>query len=422
MSLCQDEHAALKREDLDQLKLERLQATLHRIDRKVAFYRKRFRAVDFDPDKFGDLGDLKRLPLTTEDDLSKAYPYEMFATPLKDVIRIHSTTGKSKDPIVLGLTEADLTNSSRLLARIMRGIGLTPEDVFQITLNYSLSSGAFGFHDAARELGASTIPASVGRTERQLKMLLDFGTSCLVATPGYSLILLDKLKESRASLARIRLKTILLTGEPWPQGIEEKLREGFRAEVFDLYGLSAVHGPGIAAQCSRHGGLHLQEDMFHAEIVDPENGQILPHGEWGELVLTTLTHEAVPLLRFRTGDRARFLPEECPCGSSFRCLDRIPGRVDDVLICKGINISPARLDQILQSLLGGGIKWRAEVQGQGPDQTFLLYIGITPELFYDQMKKQRALVDNLRRSLGQWLGITPQIMLVEPESLPGEEL
>ncbi|MFO7818444.1 MAG: phenylacetate--CoA ligase family protein [Thermodesulfobacteriota bacterium] len=421
MSLCQDEHAGLSREDLEQLKLERMQATLHRIDRKVAFYRKRFRTIGFDPDKFNSLQDLERIPLTTEDDLTKAYPYEMFATPLKDVIRIHSTTGKSKDPIVLGLTERDLNNSSRLLARVMRGIGLGAEDVFQITLNYSLSSGAFAFHDAARELGASTIPASVGRTERQLKMLLDFGTSCLVATPGYSLILLEKLKQSKASLARLRLNTILLTGEPWPKGTEEKLREGFRAEVFDLYGLSAAHGPGIAAQCAEHRGLHVQEDLFHAEIIDPEKGCPLPHGQWGELVLTTLTHEAVPLLRYRTGDKARMLEEKCPCGLSFIQLDRISGRVDDVFICKGVNISPDRLNQILESLLGAGIKWHAEVEGQGAHQDFILKIGIKDDLFYDQMKKQRELVDDLRRSLAQWIGVTPRILLVEPESLPQEK-
>ncbi len=418
MSLCQEDHARLSREELEQLKLERLQASLHRIDRKVPFYRKRFRAVGFDPDNLVDIQELEHIPPTTEDDLSQAYPYEMFATPLKEVIRIHSTTGKSKDPIVLGLTEADLNNSSLLLARIMRGIGLTEEDVFQITLNYSLSSGAFGFHDAARQLGASTIPASVGRTERQLKMLLDFGTSCLVATPGYSLTLLEKLEQSRASLARMRLKTILLTGEPWPEGIEERLNNGFQAEVFDLYGLSAVHGPGIAAQCRQHRGLHLQEDMFHPEIINPSTGETLPLGTWGELVLTTLTHEAVPLLRYRTGDQARILSKNCPCGSSFQCMDRIPGRVDDVFIYKGVNISPARLDQILESLLGKGIKWHAEVHGQGQEQIFILRIGITDSLFFDQMKKQRELVDHLRRSLAQWLGVTPNIRLVEPESLP----
>jgi phenylacetate-CoA ligase len=405
------------REELEQLQLERLQATLHRVERHVAFYRRIFKEIGFDPDQFASLADLKKLPFTTEDDLSEAYPYAMFATPLKEVVRIHTSSGRKPNPIVLGYTEKDLRNSALLLARIFSSLDLNKEDVFQITLNYGLGTGAFAFHEAARELGASTIPTSTGHTEKQVLIMRDFGTSCLVATPGYALKLLRTIEEKNITPASLRLKALLLTGEPWSAGVRHELEEGFQTKAYDFYGLSAVLGPVVAAQCLEQEGLHIQEDVVHAEIIDPQTGQNLEAGQWGELVLSTLVKESVPLLRYRTGDRARFLAQDCPCAIPFQRIEQVPGRIDDVLIIKGINIAPERLNDLLCNFLGQEVRWQAQVEGDKLDQQLVLRIGITEKLFFDQMKEQRTLVDNLRRTLSQWLGVTPQILFVEPDTL-----
>ncbi len=405
------------RDDLEQLQLERLQATLHRVQRHVAFYRSMFADTGFDPDQCASLSDLQRLPLTNETDLCQAYPYDMFATPLKEVVQIHTTTGRHPEPVVHGYTERDLTNAAVLMARIMTGLGLDADDVFQITLNYGLGTGAFTFHEGARKLGASVIPTATGRTPKQVQIMRDFGTSCLVATPSYALRLLQALKDQDVPPAALRLKCLLVTGEPFSTETRAVLEEGFQAQIYDLYGLSAAYGPVVAAQCRNQSVLHVQEDLFYAEVLDPQTHQPVPDGEWGELVLTTLVKEAVPLLRYRTGDKVRRVPDTCGCGSVFTALDRIAGRVDDVLTVKGVNIAPARIGQLLSAYLDFDIHWNATIAGSGPDQELILRLGIREDLFFDQMKRQRKLVDDLRRYLAQWLGVTPRVLLVEPDSL-----
>ena len=417
MVACPAKHLRLPPEEIRQIQLERLQSTLHRVRRRVAFYKQRFQDMGFNPDHFEKLEDIRQLPFTTESDLSDAYPYSMFCIPLRDVVRIHTTTGKGSEPIVIGNSERDLKNRAHLLARVYETLGLDTEDVFQITLRYGLGTGAFAFHDAARELGASTIPTSVGRTDKQLKIMRDFGTSCLIATPGYARILLDAMEKQDITPAMLRLKAILLTGEPWSEPLARELEQGFQAPVYDIYGLSAVCGPGIAAQCKEHKGLHLQEDMVYAEVVDPTTGESVADGEWGELVLTTLMEEAVPVIRYKTGDRARFLPSPCSCTTSFRCLDHIPGRVDEVLIIKGINIAPEMIERVLLNQLGSPVAWNANVEGEGAKQELVVRIGITENLFFDQMKRQRAMVDTLRRAFAQWIGVTPRVLLTEPKSI-----
>ncbi|MFA6809878.1 MAG: AMP-binding protein [Desulfoplanes sp.] len=417
MPACPAKHLRFTPEDIRQIQLERLQATLHRVRRRVAFYKKRFQDMGFNPDQFGSLEDLRKLPFTTESDLSNAYPYGMFCIPLRDVVRIHTSTGKGSEPIVVGNSERDLKNRARLLARVYETLGLDTEDVFQITLRYGLGTGAFAFHDAARELGASTIPTSVGRTDKQLKIMRDFGTSCLIATPGYARILLEAMEKQNITPAMLRLKAILLTGEPCSKSLAAELEQGFQAPVYDIYGLSAVCGPGIAAQCREQQGLHVQEDMVYAEIVDPETGAPVADGQWGELVLTTLMEEAVPVIRYKTGDRARFLPSPCPCGNTFRCLDHISGRIDNVLIIKGINIAPEMIERVLFDHLGTRVVWEAEIVGQGKRQELVVRIAITEDLFFDQMKRQRAMVDTLRRAFAQWIGVTPRVLLAEPASI-----
>jgi len=418
--LCTYENQFLEEAELRQIQLERLQSTLQRIQRNVAFYQRRFKEINFDPDEFSSLKDLEKLPFTTEEDLSRAYPYDMFAINLRHIVRIHSTTGKDKDPIVIGFTENDLKVIASLVLRTYQNFNLSSEDVFQITLNYGLGTAAFSFHEGAHLLKASTIPASAGRTEKQIKMMLDFGTTCLIATPSYLKILKNRLSQNIYPLAKLRLKTILSTGEPLEDSLKKDIEEFFQAQVYDIYGLSAVLGPGIAYQCPQNRHLHLAEDVILAEIIDPNTLKPLPPGEYGELVLTTLVSEGFPLLRYRTGDKTRIIPKKCSCGRTFKIIEPIKERVDDVLIVKGINISPKRIASILDSILQTQVAWKMEVIRTEEKDELVLKIGITEELFYDQMKRQRGLVDNLRHSISLWLGVTPRVVLVEPESLKKE--
>lgn len=411
------ENQYVDRKELEQIQLERLQTTLQRIQRNVAFYQRKFKEIGFDPDDFSSLKDLTKLPLTTEEDLSKAYPYDMFATNLRNVIRIHSTTGKDIEPIVIGFTKNDLNLLAHLVLRTYQNFNLDSEDVFQITLNYGLGTAAFAFQEGAHLLGASTIPASAGRTEKQIKIMLDFGTTCLIATPSYLKILYNRLNQNIYPLAKLRLKTILSTGEPLEEELKQKVEDFFQAKVYNLYGLSAVLGPGIAYQCPQNQHLHLAEDVILAEIIDPQTLTPLPEGEYGELVLTTLVSEAFPLLRYRTGDKTRIIKQKCSCGRTFKCIEPIYERVDDVITVKGINIAPARVANILYSILNTGVKWKMETVKTAEKDELILKIGINEELFYDQMKKQRGLVDKLRHSISIWLGVTPRVILVEPKSL-----
>jgi phenylacetate-CoA ligase len=310
MKIWDPDYECMPRDELAQLQLERLQATLNRVYRNVAFYRKKFDEIEFQPEDLVELNDLGKLPFTCSRDLSDAYPYDLFAVPLREVVRVHSSSGATK-PVVVGYTRQDLKHWSELVARVLTSGGVTADDVVQVTLNYGLLTGGLGLHYGAELIGASVLPTSVGRTERQVKIMQDYRTTALVATPSYALVIADRMESMGVDAKILTLKFAMLAGEPWSEEMRQEIEGRLYVKATDNYGLSEIMGPGVAGECLYQSGMHLNEDHFIFEVVDPKTGINLQPGEVGELIITTLTKEAFPLIRFRTGDLCSLHSEPC---------------------------------------------------------------------------------------------------------------
>jgi phenylacetate-CoA ligase len=417
MAIFEAQFEQMPRIEIEQLQLERLQSTLQRVYQNVRFYRKKFDAIGFLPEDCGSLDDLTKLPFTTKEDLSQSYPYNMFAVPLREVVRIHSSSGSAGNPLVVGYTTRDLRNWARLVARLMVAAGVTKDDVVQITFNYGLMTGGFGVHYGAETLGASVIPTGTGNTFRQLQIMRDYRTTTLVATPSYALIIADKLSEMGLDPKDLHLKIGLMGGEPWDEARRREIESALLIQAFDLYGLSEAMGPGVAGECLHRQGMHLNEDHFIPEIIDPLTTQPLPPGQTGELVITSIAKEAVPLIRFRTGDRTKIDYTPCPCGRTFARLSRIQGRTDEVVIVKGVNIFPVRIGQILAALQGEEPVYQLIVGREGHQDYLEIKVEVREGIFFDRMRAQRELISNFSHKLAQGIGVTPRIKLVEPGTI-----
>jgi phenylacetate-CoA ligase len=411
----------MSRDELRQLQLERLQATVNRVYRNVRFYKKAFDAIGFDPEDFEDLEMISKLPFTTREDLSDAYPYEMFAVPLREVVRIHSSSGTSENPSIVGYTENDLKHWAELVARLLVATGVDHEDVIQIAFNYGLFTGAFGLHYGAERLGASVVPASVGNTRRQVTILRDYKPTTLICTPGYALRIARVMEELEIDAKTLSLKRGLFGGEPWPESTRQAIEERLYITAYDNYGLSEVMGPGVAGECPEKTGLHVAEDHFIPEIIDPHTHEVLPDNTVGELVLTTITKEAFPVIRFRTGDLASLDRPPCPCGRTLARMSRIKGRCDEILIVKGVNVYPKGIGVILKSALGIEPAYQLVVDREDGQDLLGLRIEVSEDIFFDKMEKQRSMVDRLRKKIRDTLGITPQVWLVEVGSIRRRE-
>jgi len=418
--MLESQFETMARSEIAQLQLERLQSTLQRVYRNVRFYRRKFDELGFLPEDCTSLADVAALPFTTKEDLSNSYPYGMFAVPLREVVRIHSSSGSAGNPLVVGYTSRDLRTWARLAARLMTAAGVTKDDVVQITFNYGLMTGGFGVHYGAEALGASVIPTGTGNTFRQVQIMRDYRTTTLVSTPSYALVIADKLSEIGLDPKELHLRIGLMGGEPWDEARRQDIENRLLCQTFDLYGLSEAMGPGVAGECEYRQGMHLNEDYFYPEIIDPVTTQPLPPGESGELVITTLAKEAVPLVRFRTGDRCTLNLDPCSCGRTFARLSRIFGRTDEVVIVKGVNIFPQRVGQILASLQGEEPVYQLVVGREGNQDYLEIRVEVRESIFFDRMMEQRLLVNHLSHKLSQGIGVTPRIKLVEPNTIrPG---
>lgn len=417
MTVWNESYECMSRDEREQLQLERLQATLNRVYRNVSFYKKSFDAIGFVPEDLDDLGSLSRLPFTSRQDLSVAYPYEMFAVPLREVVRIHSSSGTSENPSIVGYTASDLKRWGDLVARLLAAAGVTREDVVQIAFNYGLFTGAFGLHCGAERIGASVVPSSVGNTRRQVRILKDYRTTTLVCTPGYALRIAEVMEETDVDPKTLALKLGLFGGESWDDGVREAIEEKLYIKAYDNYGLSEVMGPGVAGECPHRAGMHVSEDHFIPEIINPDTCEVLPKGTTGELVLTTITKEAFPVIRFRTGDLTSLDDSPCPCGRTLARISKISGRCDDIVIVKGVNIYPRGVGEILKAVTGVEPAFQLVV-GRKNHQDFLgIRIEVSEAIFFDKMEKQRSMVDRLRKKVRDTLGITPHIWLVEAGSI-----
>lgn len=413
----QKDQECLPRPDLEKLQLERLKHTLCRVAGNVPFYRNKFHELKLKPEKMTSLAELQQYPFTAKQDLRNNYPYGLFAVPLRDVVRIHSSSGTTGIATVVGYSRKDISTWSDMVARILCGAGVTPDDVIQIAFGYGLFTGGFGLHYGAERLGASVIPISSGNTKRQIQIMQDFKTTALVCTPSYALKMADVMMDMGVNPNGLSLRYGLFGAEPWSEAMRQEINERLGIKATDNYGLSEVMGPGVAGECQECNGLHINEDHFLIEILDPDTLLPVAPGEVGELVITTLTKEAFPVIRYRTRDLTRLIPEPCPCGRTFVRMNRMLGRSDDMLIIKGVNVFPTQIESVLFEIEGTEPHYRLIVERENNEDKLTVMVEVVESIFFDEMKKQRALVDSIKKRLASELGVGVDIKLVEERSL-----
>ncbi len=405
---------SMSREPLRELQFQRLKATLQRVANNVPCYQEKFRLVGFQPGDFDSLEDLQKLPFTSKDDLRLNYPYGMFAVPLRDVLRIHSSSGTTGKPTVVGYTASDMHIWAHLVARFMTAAGVTAEDVIQVAFGYGLFTGAFGLDYGAEAIGAAVIPMSAGNTEKQIMVMRDFGSSVLACTPSYALTIADHLEEKGIRPARLSLKIGLFGGEPWSEQMRSELELRLGIIATDNYGLSEVMGPGVAGDCFHKCGMHLAEDHFLAEIIDPETEKVLPDGSVGELVITSLTKQALPLVRYRTHDITRLICAPCECGRTMIRMEKPRGRSDDMLIIKGVNVYPSQVEEVLLQVDGCSPHYQLVVDSSSSVNSLEVQVEVSDRIFLNNMTKRCQLIEEIQKRLGAMLGIRVQVKLVEP--------
>jgi len=417
-----DPSEMMEREDLEQVQVERLQATLRRACQNVAFYRELYARSGVDIEEVRSLEDLARLPFTTKEDLRASYPYGMFAVPLKDIVRIHSTSGTSGKPVVVGYTANDISAWTGLVARILRAAGVTEHDLAQISFNSNLSSAALGLQYAAESIGASVIPASGESVARQVTVMRDYKTTVLVGTPSYALHIASYLREQRIHPDELRLRVGLFGAESWSEAMREEIERGLHLKAYDNYGLTEVIGPGIAFECAERDGLHVNEDHFIMEVIDPETLKPVPRGREGELVFTTITKQGIPLIRYRTGDVSAVIEGDCPCGRKLARMRRVSGRIDDMVIVDGVNIFPSQIEEVLLKVEGIEPHYRIILDRVDGEDSVEVQAEISedfPDL--DEGAKVSALRMRLQSALDEALGIRTRATLVERRALERSE-
>jgi phenylacetate-CoA ligase len=409
----------MAREELQQLQIERLQSTLNRVYRSVAFYRTAFDAHKVNLEKLKDVRALRDLPFTTKEDLQKSYPYDMFAVPLRDIVRIHTTSGTTGTPIVVGYTQNDLRSWRECAARLLAGAGVTEHDVVQIALHYSLVADGFGFHQGAERIGASVIPASLATSvAKQIVIMRDFKTTVLISTPSHALTIAANLDEVQVHVERLHLRLGLFGGERWSDPVRRQVEQKLRLVSTDTYGPTEVMGPGVAGECHLHQGLHINEDHFIVEVIDLKTTEPVPPGEEGELVLTTITKEGFPLVRYRTGDITRIDPTPCPCGRTFVRMARVMGRTDDLILVQGVGFFPSQIEEILAAIDGVSPYFQIILDQDRGIDTIEIRVEISDKIpFLDEVKTIETLRLQAAKRIKAVLDVEPKVTLVEPKSL-----
>ncbi|MDZ4180391.1 MAG: phenylacetate--CoA ligase [Coriobacteriia bacterium] len=416
----QPEQEKLSPEHLRELQTQRLNSVLGRVYENVPFYRDAFRASGLNG-RVDDISDLARYPFTVKDDLRAAYPYNLFAVPLRDIVRVHSSSGTTGQITVVGYTRNDLDMWADLMARTLACAGATPDDVVQVTYGYGLFTGGLGVHYGSERLGALTIPISGGNTRRQVQVLRDFGTTVIACTPSYALLIAETAEEMGIDPRSLPLKAGVFGAEPWSESMRLQIEERLDLRAIDIYGLSEVLGPGVASECSEQNGLHVNEDHFLIEIVDSETLEPVPDGEYGEVVFTTLTKEGIPVIRYRTRDISRVLPGDCPCGRTFRRLERITGRSDDMIIIRGVNVFPSQIEQVLGGISGVAPHYQVILGKRGTMDTVEVHVEVAPDTDFDEIRELEALQRRVRSEIESVLAVSIGVKLVEPKSIERSE-
>jgi len=416
------EEEGLSREELKNLQSGRLKAIVSYVYERMPFYRKRFDSLGIKPEDIKDISDIKKLPFTTKQDIVDNYPLKLLAVPMKEVVRLQSSSGTTGKNIFIPYTKNDIELWSEVMARSLWEAGVREDDIIQISYGYGLFTGGLGFHQGAEKIGATIIPASSGNTRRQIQIMQDLGTTIICCTPSYALYMAEVGNEMGVDFASLSLRVGIFGAEPWSEEMRKEIEKKMHIDAINIYGLCEIIGPGVASECLHKEGMHINEDVFYPEIINPQTGERLPPGEKGELVLTTLTKEALPLIRYRTRDICSINPEPCKCGRSFSRLSRIEGRADDMIIVRGINVFPSQIESVLLSV--GGVAPYYEIivdREKGRLDTLELRVEVSESFLSDEMRSLEELRQRLEEALESALDISVNLTLAEPGSIPRSE-
>ncbi|MCF6291456.1 MAG: phenylacetate--CoA ligase [Desulfobacterales bacterium] len=417
-----EEYETMPREDLAALQLRRLQAQVERVYAVVPYYRAKMEAAGVEPGEIKTLADIKRLPFTTKEDLRKNYPFGLFTVPLERVVRIHASSGTTGQPTVVGYTRRDIGIWAELMARTLSAAGVGRGDVVQNAYGYGLFTGGLGAHYGAEKIGAAVIPISGGNTKRQITLMRDFGSTVLLSTPSYALNIADTMADMGVDPKSLKLRVGVFGAEPWSENMRDEIERKLHIKAIDIYGLSEIIGPGVAAECiEEQKGLHLMEDHFLPEIVDPDTFEPLPPGEDGELVFTTITKEAFPVIRYRTKDISRLIAEPCTCGRTFFRMPKVTGRTDDMLIIRGVNVFPSQVEHVLMSIDGVEPHYQIEVNREGSLDTMRILVEVSEAIFSDEIKQLEGVSRKIENEIKGMLGVTCRVKLVEPKTIQRSE-
>ncbi|MDI9624083.1 MAG: phenylacetate--CoA ligase [Methanothermobacter sp.] len=412
---CMDEEKRRK------IQLKRLQDTVKRAYENVPYYHKKFNELGIEPEDIESLEDIKKLPFTTKQDLREAYPFGMFAVPDDDIIEVHTSSGTTGKPTVSGYTQADIDLWSEVMARALTMAGATKKDRIQNCYGYGLFTGGLGIHYGAQRIGATVIPISAGNTKRQIEIMQDFETTILTCTPSYALYLAEALQKENVEIENLKLKAGVFGAEMWTEEMRNTIEERLGLTALNIYGLTEIIGPGVAMECHEKNGLHIFEDHFYPEIINPETLENLPPGKKGELVLTTLTREAMPIIRFRTRDITTLRKGECPCGRTLIRMDRITGRSDDMLKIRGVIVFPSQIEEALLKIDGLEPHYQIVVTRPKYLDELEVQVEASPALFSDEVKHVEEAKKMIEEHLQREIGLRVNVTLVEPESLPRSE-
>ncbi|APH39572.1 phenylacetate--CoA ligase family protein [Methanohalophilus halophilus] len=417
MKYWQPEYETMKKDEMRQLQLKRLKKTAASVYENVPFYNDKFKELGVSPENISSVDDITNLPITKKPDLRANYPFGLFATPKKDVVRIHASSGTSGKPTVVGYTESDIRTWADMMARDLKMAGVGPDDVFQNSLNYGLFTGGLGFHNGAERLGAMTVPAGTGNTARQLEMMQDFGVTVINCTPSYALYLAETAEEMDI-LDKLSLRIGTFGGEPWSSSTRKDIENVFGMKAYDSYGLSELIGPGVAFECEEQDGLHIWDDHFLVEVLD-SNGEQVAEGEKGELVLTSLTKEAFPVIRYHTGDITRLLESECACGRTSTRISRIMGRADDMLIVRGINVFPSQIEDVLVGINEITDQFQILLKRNAHKMDEItVRVELSDNAFTGELKDLAAVKKHVENELKSVLNIRTNVDLVEKGTIP----
>jgi len=412
----------LPRSELEGLQLKRLRETVTRA-KAVPFYNEKFKATSFYPDRIASIDSIRTLPFTTKEDLRSQFPYGLLAVPLEDCIRVHASSGTTGRAVAVLHTENDIDRWSNLVARCLYGVGGRKSDIFQNMAGYGLFTGGLGFHYGAQKLGALTIPASAGNSRRQINLIVDFGTTMVHIMPSFALYLVKVFEEMGIDPKRdTKLRTMFLGAELHSEETRKRIEMFYGADAYDSYGLSEMNGPGVAFECHLKAGLHIWEDAYIVEIIDPEGDEPVPFGEVGELVYTTLTREAMPLIRYRSGDLASFIPEPCACGRTHCRISRIQGRRDDMIIWKGVNIFPIQIDRVLMEVPCVGGTYLVILETENDVDTMKIQVEVKEEFLKGDSKNNEALKTGIVNALQSELLVRPEVELLPLGTIPVSEV